>query len=366
MVGIICFWDRLATPYLAKYEKLLQENGIAYEVVLWNRTPEANIPVTTQDGNEISVNIPCKGSIVQRSLKFFQWRSIAKKVIQQRKYSALIMLTTVPTVLLGGFLLRKFRGRYLFDIRDYTFEKYKILRKLVMRFIEGSALTAISSKGYMRWLDPSDKIMVNHNITVERSDSYRAPDLVKRDVIRFSFVGNVRLDTQTEALLRQLKDRSDFEQHFYGRILPTCDIQKIAQGEEIKNLFLHGSFDVSEKERFFEDIDLLNAVYANAQNEAEIPLGDSTPIPNRLYDCLVFYRPLVASKGTYLAELIEQYGLGCTVNGFSPDAPQVIRDYAHSFDPDAFMHNCDCLREQVCEEEEQYIASVGALVRQWQ
>ncbi len=366
MVGIICFWDRLATPYLAKYEKLLQENGIAYEVVLWNRTPKTSMPVTTQNGNEISVNLPCKGSIVRRSLKFLQWRSIAKKVIQQRKYRALIMLTTVPTVLLGGFLLRKFQGRYLFDIRDYTFEKYKVLRKLVMRFVEGSALTAISSKGYMRWLDSSDKIMINHNITVERSNAYRAPDLAQKDILRFSFVGNVRLDTQTEALMLKLKDRTDFEQHFYGRVLPTCDIERIVKEQNFENVFLHGSFDVSEKERFFKEIDLLNAVYANARTEAEIPLGDSTPIPNRLYDCLVFYRPLVASKGTYLAELIEKHGLGCAVNGFSPDAPQVIRDYAHGFDPETFMKNCDCLREQVCEEEAQYIASVGALVRQWQ
>ena len=50
MVGIICFWDRLATPYLAKYEKLLQSSGTDYEVVLWNRTPEEDMPQVTREG----------------------------------------------------------------------------------------------------------------------------------------------------------------------------------------------------------------------------------------------------------------------------------------------------------------------------
>lgn len=365
MVGIICFWDRLATPYLAKYENLLQQNGVDYEVVLWNRTPDEGMPEIDREGNTVSINLPCTGSLSKRVLRFLKWRSVAKKVIQKRKYSALIMLSTVPTVLLGGFLLRDFRQRYLFDIRDYTFEKYKPLRKLMMHLINNSALTAISSKGYMRWLEPSEKIMVNHNITVDRAEGYVAPDLQNQNLLRFAFVGNVRLDTQTEALMLQLKDRADFEQHFYGRILPTCDIQKIARDWKIDNLFLHGPFDVTQKQRFFEDIDLLNAVYANARKEEDIPLGDSTPIPNRLYDCLVFYRPLVASKGTYLAELIDTYGLGCTVNGFCGDAPQIMRAYADSFDREAFMKNCDTLREQVCREEEQYIAAVNSLLHKW-
>lgn len=365
MVGIICFWDRLATPYLAKYEKLLQQEGVEYEVVLWNRTPQADAERITRGGNTVSINLPCRGSFYKRVIKFFQWSILARQVIQKQKYSALIMLSTVPTVLLGDLLLCKFRQRYLFDIRDYTFEGRKPLRKLVMHLIHHSALTAISSKGYMRWLDPSPKIMVNHNITVENAEGYTAPDLKNRDVLRFAFVGNVRLDTQTEALLLQLKDRSDFAQHFYGRVLPSCPIERIAEENQVENLFLHGAFDVTQKQRFFHEIDLLNAVYANAWREEDIPLGDSTPIPNRLYDCLVFYRPLVASKGTYLAELIDAYGLGCTVNGFSQDAPQVIRQYADHFDQDAFMKNCDALREIVCQEEAAYVAKVSAILSDW-
>ena len=365
MVGIICFWDRLATPYLAKYEKLLQKNGVEYEVVFWNRTPEAGTPEITREGNTVTINLPCRGSRSKRIMRFLKWRSVAKKVIRKQKYSALIMLSTVPTVLLGGLLRRKYRERYLFDIRDYTFESRKPLRKLVMGLINRSTLTAISSKGYMRWLDPSPKIMVNHNITVDETVGYTAPNLRDQQVLRFAFVGNVRLDTQTEALMLQMKDRKDFQQHFYGRILPSCRIEQIAREKNIDNLFLHGPFDVEQKHRFFGEIDLLNAVYANAQKEEDIPLGDSTPIPNRLYDCLVFYRPLVASKGTYLAELIDNYGLGCTVNGFCPDAPQIVRDYADSFDAEAFMKNCDTLRELVYREEERYVAAISSILRKW-
>lgn len=365
MVGIICFWDRMATPYLAKYEKLLQEAGTDYQVVFWNRAPEPGTPKITEEGNNLYINIPCSGSFYKRVLMFFKWRKVAKKLVRKQGYSALIMLSTVPTVLLGGMLRRKYREKYLFDIRDYTFEKHKPLRKLVMKLIERSALTAISSKGYMRWLDPSDKILVNHNITVDQAEGYTPPELQESTSLRFAFVGNVRLDTQTEALLLQLKDQKDFQQHYYGRILPTCNIEALGKEKNIENLFLHGPFDVTQKLAFFKDIDLLNAVYANAEREEDIPLGDSTPVPNRLYDCLVFYRPLVASKGTYLAELIQEYHLGCVVNGFSPDAPQVMRDYAKNFDKTIFVQGCDQLRKQLFEEESHYVAAVKQLLARW-
>lgn len=365
MIGIICFWDRYAIPYLAKYEELLNEMNLAYEVLFWNRSPSRDTELISKSANEITINLPCIGSKLSKLRAFMRWRSIAKKIIKKNGYNHLIVLSTVPAVLMYWTLLKVYKDNYLFDIRDYTLENNKIFKQVVMKLINNSVLTSISSKGYMRWLNTSPKIMVNHNITVNEEIKPNIPKLKIKKIINFAFVGNVRLDSQTEALLLALKDEHRIEQHYYGRIIPGCRIQEIKDEYNIENLFLHGAFAVSDKTHIFADVDLINCVYANAKKEQDIPLGDSTPLPNRLYDSIIFYRPIVASKGTYLAELVEQYHLGCCINGFDASAKCDILKYVDSFDESVFVSGCNALKSVVIKEEKEYLKTVKKIFGNW-
>ena len=364
MIGIICFWDRYATPYLMKYEQMLRQAGVEYEVVFWNREPEQRGASFRQEGREVYLNYACKSG-KQKLLSFFKWARLISSYVRKRKYSHLILLSTVPAVLLMPLVMREYKGKYIFDIRDYTLEKYSFFRKLVMKLINHSCLAPISSKGYMKWLDESPKIMPNHNITVSEDNGFTPPEFSKDKPIRFSFVGNVRLDMQTEAMVKTLGHSSRIEQHYYGRVLSVCNISEIIKNEGLTNVHLHGPFDVKEKESIYRDTDLINTVYANAEKEEDIPLGDSTPLPNRLYDALVFYRPLVTSRGTYLAELSDDYYLGVNVNGFDKNIEGEIISYTETFDRKKFVEGCDKLRKQVIEEENAYRAKVAQILKTW-
>lgn len=365
MIGIVCFWDRYATPYLKKYEDILDSMGVDYEVIFWNRNPNDDADIISQVENVVNINIDCIGKKLQKIQAFYRWKKIARRIIKEKKYDHLIVLSTVPAVLLCGILMRKYRNNYLFDIRDYTLEKNKLFKYIVMQLIKGSVLTAISSKGFMRWLNPSPKIMINHNITVNHEKTSTCPRLKEKETINFAFVGNVRLDAQTQALLLALKEENRIEQHYYGRILPSCNIGEIATANNVQNLFLHGSFDVLDKPQIFENVDLINCVYANAEKEEDIALEDSTPLPNRLYDSIIFYRPMVASKGTYLSELVQQYHLGCSVNGFSKNACDDILKYVDEFDEALFTKGCDELRAIVTKEELEFLQAVKNVLEKW-
>lgn len=364
MVGVICFWDRYATPYLLKYEQMLQQSGISYEVVFWNRDVVQKKPVFRQEGCEVYLDFPCKTGR-SKMLSFFRWARLVNHHIKKKKYSHLILLSTVPAVLLFPIVVCRFSNRYIFDIRDYTLEKYLLFRKIVMRLVEHSCLTPISSKGFLKWLDVSSKIMPNHNITIEENLRFTAPDFSETRPIRFSFVGNVRLDSQTEAMLKTLGHSNQIEQHYYGRILSGCNIKKIISDNHLTNVTLHGPFGIEEKESIYQNIDLINTVYANAVKEEDIPLGDSTPLPNRLYDAIVFYRPLVTSKGTYLAELSDEYHLGVNVNGFDKCIEEEIINYTKSYNKNEFMAGCDALRKIVIEEENAYRAKIKQIFKVW-
>lgn len=362
MVGVICFWDRVATPYLVKYEQILIESGESFEIIFWSRK-KLNTELSYED-NYIYINQDCSGSKIEKIKAFFIWRRTIIKILNQKKYDQLIVLSTVPAVLLFFQLIYKYSGKYIFDIRDYTLEKLKLFRAIVMTLIEHSCITAISSKGYMRWLDNSKKILINHNITVD-TEQIEVPCFDNKTKYNFAFVGNVRLDTQTKALLLQLKENTYINQYFYGRIVPGCEIEQLKEAYNIENLFLTGAFNLEDKKDIFKKVDIINCVYANADKEENIPLGDSTPLPNRLYDAITFYRPIVASKGTYLSELVEKYNLGCSINGFDPNAPDDILRYLNNFDVSVFIEGCRKLREIVIHEEQFFRLKCFEIIKQW-
>ena len=364
MVGIVCLWDRYATPYLAKYEELLSSQGVDYEVIFWNRLTEKGKTTVTKDGRYIYLNQFC-ASGKKKMLSFLQWRSNIIKILKENHYDNLILLSTVPAILLEEYIIGRYTGRYIFDIRDYTLEMVGLFRKLVMRLVNHSVLTTISSKGFLRWLEPSNKIMVNHNITVDESVDFDAPHFANDEKVRFSFVGNVRLDIQTRAMLISLGRREKLEQHFYGRVLSNCDIEQVIKDYGLTNVFLHGPFGVEEKRRIYAETDLINTVYVNAERVEDIPLGDSTPLPNRLYDALIFYRPLVTSRGTYLAELSEKYHLGVNVNGFDASIEEEILDYVRHFNKEEFIRGCDELRKEVIAEEKQFRNTIFQILKDW-
>lgn len=351
MIGIICFWDRLATPYLEKYERLLNSAAADYKIVFWKREFQGKPYIDYNNEREIIINYKCNKHGFKKYLSFYKWSNYVKQVLHKEKFEHIIVLSTTPAVFLFSALNKKYKNNYLFDIRDYTLENNILFSAIVTKLVKNSIITPISSKGFFRWLKPNDKIIINHNITVFKNDKVCISDLRNKEKINYAFVGNVRLDTQTKAMMINLKDSTYIDQHFYGRILSGCNIEEIIDQNCIKNAYLHGPFNTSDKTELYKEIDLINCVYANARTESEISLGDSTPIPNRLYDCLVFYKPMVVSKGTYLAELTEQYNLGITLNGFDENCEEQIKCYCKKFDEIEFKNNCDRLFDSIKEEE---------------
>lgn len=364
MVGIICFWDRYATPYLSKYENLFEQLGVKYEVLFWNRLAKPCKTTVTQEEHFVYINKYCKQGKT-KIISFIGWRHECIKILKRKKYKYLVLLSTVPAILLEDYVLRYYKDKYVFDIRDYTLEANKLFRKMVMALVKNSCITPISSKGYLRWLEPSDKIMVNHNITIDNSKNFDVPDFSEDKPIKLSFVGNVRLDTQTKAMLITLGKSEKIEQHYFGRILPLCDIEQVTKGHQLTNVVLHGPFNRDDKIDIYRNTDLINTVYVNAEKEEDIPLGDSTPLPNRLYDAIVFYRPLVTSQGTYLAELADQYHLGLNINGFDKNIEQQILDYTRHFNKEEFKDGCNRLRKEVMIEEERFINTITKIFNNW-
>lgn len=359
-IGIVAFWDRLAVPYLDKYEQTLKQMRIPYQSILWDRSVDGET-TESKDHTELVIHRAVRPGLIGKIVGFLKWRKEAKRLLRNKRYAGLVILTTHPAVLLSSFLKRRYKDRYVFDIRDYTQEKYNLYRRLVMSLIDKSALTTISSKGFLRFLEPHQKIVPNHNITFFGQKPKKEFDF--RTPITISFVGNVRLDRQTEAMLLTLANNPNYHLRFIGRILPECKIEQLIRERGIRNVSLEGAFTVQQKPEIYAGTQLINAVYANAAEH--LALGDATPLPNRLYDAIVFYCPLLVSKGTYLAEIVDEYHLGLAVNGFDQDLDEQIRTYLAAFEPKEFLDGCARLYREIAAEEDVFLEKLRSVFTEW-
>ena len=360
-IGIICFWDRAATPYLEKYERILESKEIDYNVIFWNRTGMISSRLGSQ---EKEIIFRCRTNTICKILDFFSWKNRIIKFLKKEKFDFLIVLSTYPAVLLSNYLFKNYREKYIFDIRDYSMEANPLFGKIVTRLVEKSAFTTISSKGYMRWLKESSKIILNHNITYYEENYEKNIKLKSSDKLNFTFVGNVRLDKQTKAVLLNLKNSNRFVSGFVGRILPTCDILELCCDNNIKNVYFGGVFTNKDKPDIYRNIDLINAIYAN--NDKKIRLADSTPLPNRVYDAAVFKCPIIASKGTYLAELIDEYNFGFSVNGFDNDIEKQFDIFIETFDEKIFREGCERFLKIVLEEEKTFMNKIYMVIENFE
>jgi len=78
----------------------------------------------------------------------------------------------------------------------------------------------------------------------------------------------------------------------------------------------------------------------------------TTALPNKLYDSILYKKPLMASSGTYLGELAEKYKIGFTVDVTADNIAETIENYISNFDEEVFLEGCQRLLKRVLTEQE--------------
>lgn len=344
-IGIICFWDRYATPYLNKYEKILEAHGIDYDVIFWERNEELSDQFRDRD---IVIHLPVSGNKIDKLRAMLSWKTQVMTILKKNKYTKLIVLSTSPGILLGNYLSRYYRNNYIFDIRDYTYELYRLYFEAEKRTIRNSAFTTISSKGFESWL-PKHEYVINHNITHGDLSQYHAKDLQKIRPLNFAFIGNLRLYEGTYNLLLALKDTDWIQQTYVGREIGGRHLAAIKEENHINNMTIEGPFLPENKPSVYEKVHFVNSVYGSKDKIVKVVVD--TAISNKLYDAATFRCPIVATTGTFLAEEVSRYGLGFSVDYDANDGQKAFEEYLKNYDPAVFEQNCINFLQSVMEDE---------------
>ncbi|MEG0895149.1 MAG: glycosyltransferase [Oscillospiraceae bacterium] len=328
-VCIIGHTEKNYLPFIQKYIDFFEQNNIEYDCIYWQR--EEKIENTPK--NEYNYYGKMGQGFLNKIKSYFGFKKFVTSVIQKNKYDKLVVLTTVPAVMLSKYLFKHYKNKYIFDFRDYSFEKFPPYKKLVDKIIDNSEFTTISSKGFMDFLEDNQKIYINHNMAFSDNIS-EVCDIKNKPVLNVGFIGNVRYYEENIALIEKLKNSFNYQLWYIGKANADCNLEGYCKENDINNVSFVGKYSNDQKPELYKNIDVINSIYGDTSLEV------TTALPNRLYEACLFKKPIISSKKTYLGEVIALYNLGIVVDVEKDDVLPMINDYVKNFDVSNFKKGC--------------------------
>ena len=356
-IGIIAFSGRNNMPYLKYYEDIIKNEKVDYECIFWDRFTNGK---TEKINNEYTLHIKCLpgGNKTGKIIPMLKYKYIVEKIIKKEQYTHLIILTTLPGILSNKVLLKQFKNKYILDIRDYTYEKYTFYKNIVDKLVDNSFFTAISSKGFLRFLNDNEKIIPCHNISNTEEIKETCDDFRNKKQITIGFLGNIRYFEENCKLIDALANNPKYKLVYIGKTNVGCDLEGYCKSKNITNVVFKGEFINEDKPKLYEEIDLINAVYGN--NSLEV----TTLLPNRLYEGLLLKKPVLATVGTFLGDIVKVNKVGVCLNLDDRNIDLKIEEYISTLDFDKFKKKKKKMLKEIKKEQKYFCEEIKRFVMQ--
>lgn len=325
-------------PYIHFYLEQLRTSGYETHLLYWQRD---NNPDSELSDDVVSHcfsryqedSVP----LVFKMSNFRRYRRTALDLMKTHEFDLIIVLHSTPGVLLYDKLVLNYRGNYILDYRDLTYENFWLYNKVIHSLVNNSAATFVSSDAYRPFLPDSSKIYTSHNITKEslavRDFRKSEPRIVKP--IRIRFWGLVRHVDINIAIIEKLANDSRYELHYHGRLQKAgLLLQKHCSDNGFSNVFFHGEYLPHDRFKFAARTDLIHNIYAN-DGKTTYAMG------NKYYDGIALYLPQLCSIGSFMGRLVQEKGVGLAVDPNNEDLPDMVFAYYQSLNWMEFEANCD-------------------------
>lgn len=301
MIGVFSFLSLRYAQFVYKYTNILDEQTIPYELIIWNRD-EVEKP---NRANWIFYDYPLNSfqPFYKKMRGFLSFSMYMRKMIKDRKYDKIIILTTQTAIPLYDILLGKYKNKYIYDYRDVTFENVILYRILVNTLIRHSNFTAISSKGFIDNLKPSMKFVMSHNT---RDFKIRPITKTSSDRIRVVFWGMIRQLEYNKKICDLFSKDNRFELIYHGEGY-RCELESYCNQNNYNNIKFTGPYKLDDIGKFAIDTDLMLNCYENDKKQ-------KPAMTVKFYDALQYGLPMLVTKGSYMSELVIENGIGFAVD----------------------------------------------------
>lgn len=345
MVGIVFLLDLEYAPYLIKYTSQLERLGINYEIITWSRLNNKN------NLDKKIIQYTKEGKLQDRKFKkllgLIGYRKFLIDTLKNKKYDKLIILTTLTGIIISDYLIKNYKDRFIFDIRDYTFEKIKLYKKIEKNIVEASAFTAISSTAFKEFLPISNKYIITHNILYHEINEAKNRELYlnnkSKEKINLTFIGSVRHFDLDKKVINSISSDNRFRliYHGYGA---SYDLLNRYCEENKKNVLLTGKYDRKDKLKLMKNVDIINSYYDDNN------IANKYALPNKYYDALIYKVPIWANPNVYVGKRAIEKGIGINVKLDENTSNNILNQY-NEIDWNEFYKNCDAELNSVLDED---------------
>ena len=331
-------------PYVYNYFKKADECGRQYDVVCWNRLGE---DVSVFPANYMVYNHPTSDhySSLKKIQEIFGFYQFVRRSIGGRHYSVILTFTIADSLFFSPWLTSHYRGRYIFDIRDYSpLVDSFVSRWLVRHMLKYSAVNVISSEGFRSWLPVGYDYCVCHNseINVVRQCLSHYDKRIDDGIIRVLTIGNIRDAESNIKVVDSLGNKDGVQLEFAGDGKTARRIKEHYEKKGYCNVSFLGRYRKEEEDDIVKRCDIINIVLPHNKISDHL-------MSNRFYLSARMRKPMVVNEGSFQAEMVRKYGLGLVVY-IEDDIYTQIKNYWSNMNWTEYDENCRSFLRKVLDD----------------
>lgn len=339
------------TPYLQMYLNYFDQNNINYKVLYWDKNQNEEI----NNGKYVKFKVKNTAKL-SKAIGYLRFRSRIKKIILDEEVDFVICLHTICNLLIFDILIKKFKQKYIFDVRDYSYEKFKLVKYIEKFLAKNSALNIISSEGYKKFL-PNSEYVIAHNVP-QSIHSIKKDIFTKNNsgIVNISYIGLIRFMEQNKKIISFFKNDSRFHLNFIGTNADQLSSYCLENG--VNNVTLIDTFDSKDTIKFFEETDMIMNLYGN-----HTPLLDYA-LSNKLYYAAILKKTILVCQDTYMESVSTQYHFGYVMKLEKDEEKDSLFKFYLNINEDKFVEGCNEYLNKVIDDQKKLYQSLQRIFLQ--
>ncbi len=332
---------------ISHYTDKLDELNIDYDVIYIDKYGD-NESINARKKHVYRLKIKREWSFGRKLIRYWRFKKFAIDIINSNNYDFIIVWGSFTAFMFSMFLGKKYKKRYCINIRDYAYEKIKIIYFIMKFVIKNSSFTTISSEGFKIFLPKYDYTVLhslNEHILSSCNRKARLRDI--DEPIRISFIGYVRFYENNKKFIDALGNDNRFILQFFGE--GSDVLQEYSRDKGYSNVICEGRFEPHETFKYLEKTDIINNLYGT--NDIAL----DTALSIRLYYTGYLYIPILVFNGTYMQKICNEFGIGYAINNINDNIADDIYNWYRNINFDLFQNNCNQFINKVKLDNERFL-----------
>jgi hypothetical protein len=347
-IALILASNKCYAPHMHNYIKILKENNIDFDIIIWNKDNLIENECISYDKKIDNTK--------SRFFKIKDYVSYSKFVIavlKSSKYDKIIVFTIFLALILYPFLKKKYKNLFIFDIRDYS-PILKMFKNIINPVIKISYATVISSPGFKNWLPKNQNYLISHNYQFYEELLNDEVLNCKRDKNIILTIGFIR-DIETNiSMINSFCNDDRYILQYVGRGIGYNQLKEYVENHKINNVRFLGGYEKKDENKYLNNISLMNILLND-------DINSKTLMTNRFYLAISNNVPVIVNENSTQGHYVSKYKLGITINSFD-DVNLKVTKYLNDIKREDFLKGRDLFLFEINKDQIEFESSFNNFI----